>query len=290
MISVNVIGGLGNQMFQYAFGRALSLRMGYQLRFDVADFQWYSTHEGFQLARLCTTLEQATEDELKEMLGWQHHRWARRLRMYKRFPKRHTIVEPHFHFSRACSQSHDGNYFVGYWHSHRYFEDFANEIRRDFCSTEIDLSVYGSILKEIESSESVGIHVRRGDYVSSRRGRKVLGTCGAKYYSNAIALLQELVSRPKFFVFSDQPSAVMAEQLVSVPHSLVDIKPRPPAYVELRMMARCKHFIIANSSFSWWAAWLGHAGDKRVIAPGRWFADKARTTADLIPPDWLVVE
>ena len=276
-------------MFQYAFGRGTALRMGFQLSLDTADFQWYSAHEGFQLPQLGIRYNQASEEDLRRLLGWQHQTWARRLRLYKHLPRPNTVVEPYFHFSPRCAKGPDGSYFVGYWQSYRYFSDFANDIRTDFTSGHVDLSAYGSLWHEIETSESVAVHVRRGDYVSTKRGRMAHGPRGSQYYDLAIAEICRLVPEPKFFVFSDQPSVVAEERLVKEPHVLVHVHPRPPAHVELRLMARCKHFVIANSSFSWWAAWLGSASNKRVIAPRKWFMDQKRTTLDLIPADWIGV-
>ena len=289
MITVNLIGGLGNQIFQYAFGRALALRMGYEVQFDVCDFQWYSTHEGFQLPGLGVGVRAASESDLHRLLGWRHRRWARRFRLYKRLPPRNIVVEPHFHFCGECARATDGTYLVGYWHSYKYFEDYSDQIRSDLGTAKVDLSRYGSILDDIESSDSVAIHIRRGDYVTTRKGRKVLGSCSPEYYAKAISLVRGLARNPKFFAFSDQPLEIRAQRMVTHPHVLVDVLPRPPAYAELRLMARCKHFIIANSSFSWWAAWLGSDPEKRVIAPKRWFADESRNACDLIPSDWTTI-
>jgi hypothetical protein len=289
MVTVNVIGGLGNQMFQYAFGRALALRHGYEFNLDVTDFGWYRTHEGFQLEALGVRCKLATERQLAQLLGWRHRRWARRLRMYKRFPRRNTVVEPHFEFSARLLRAPDDCYFVGYWHSNRYFNDQAQQLRTDFVSADVDLSVYGDLPSEIASTESVAVHVRRGDYTTTVRGRNTFVPCGKPYYKKAVDLIRGRVSNPKFFVFSDEPSAVTHEQLIDTSHRLVNVQPRPPAYVELRLMMLCKHFVIANSSFSWWAAWLGDNPTKRVVAPRNWFADGSRDTRDLLPKDWILV-
>ncbi|MEX2150245.1 MAG: alpha-1,2-fucosyltransferase [Steroidobacteraceae bacterium] len=289
MITVNLIGGLGNQMFQYAFGKALARRMGCELTFDVADFSWYAMHEGLQIDQLGALVDRASDGALRRLLGWRHQTWARRLRLYKRLPSRHTVVEPFFQYCSACAQSPDGSYLVGYWHSYRYFSDCARDVRTDFGSGDVDLSAFGSLLEQITTSESVAIHVRRGDYVSTTRGKRVLGPCSAEYYASAIALMRSIVPNAKFFVFSDEPESVASEKLIVEPHILVNVRPRPPAFAELRLMTKCKHFIIANSSFSWWAAWLASYPTKVVMAPQHWFRDASLDVSDLFPADWLIV-
>jgi len=136
----------------------------------------------------------------------------------------------------------------------------------------------------------VAVHVRRSDYVSTWRNRSTFAVCGSQYYRAAIEAMRALVRDPRFFVFSDDPSAITREKLIDEPHTLVDVRPRPLAHVEMRLMARCKHFIIANSSFSWWGAWLNPSPGKIVVAPRSWFTEKGlltRDTRDLCPLNWI---
>jgi hypothetical protein len=272
-------------MFQYAFGKALALRSKREVAFDTDDFKWYSRHGDLQLREAVPNLEQASRRDLVNLLGWQNRRLARRYRLYKRWVRAKTILEPHYQFSEACYKGGDDRYYVGYWQSERYFADCADIIRADFLRQTPDFSAYGGLVEEIQATDSVAIHIRRGDYVSNWAAKQTMAPCGAEYYALAIATIANAVKAPRYFVFSDEHDAIDQERLIPVAHTKVRAKQRVSPYTELRLMRECKHFIVANSTFSWWAAWLGHAG-KTVVAPNAWFRDSRRVTQDLIPPSW----
>ena len=139
----------------------------------------------------------------------------------------------------------------------------------------------------IQSTESVSLHVRRADYIQNALTNKIHGTCDQDYYDRAIRYIAERVIDPHFFIFSDEPEWVKENLKIDFPMTVVDCNDASRNYEDLRLMSTCKHNIIANSSFSWWGAWLNPNPDKLVITPEQWFNDKKRNTKDLIPEQWV---
>ena len=140
--------------------------------------------------------------------------------------------------------------------------------------------------EQIRVCEAICVHIRRGDYVSDPATARVHELCPPAYYRKGLALAASRLARPKAFVFSDDPNWVRANFSAPVPMTVVDINAPGDACWDLSLMAACRSFVIANSSLSWWAAWLGSAPEKRVIAPESWFKDPGKNTDDLIPAGW----
>ncbi len=142
------------------------------------------------------------------------------------------------------------------------------------------------ILKRIADQCSVSVHVRRGDYVSQRSAAAVHGVCSLQYYRSALAAISRTLHDPQFFVFSDDARWTREYLTFPGPATFVDHNGPATAFQDLLMMSRCKHHVLANSSFSWWGAWLNPSPDKSVVAPRHWFAD-GRETKDLTPAEWI---
>ncbi len=139
----------------------------------------------------------------------------------------------------------------------------------------------------IQSFKSVSLHIRRGDYVSNKVTNQVHGVCDLNYYSHAISYIAERISNTHLFVFSDDPEWAKGNLKTEIPTFFVDNNRADKDYEDLKLMRQCKHNIIANSSFSWWGAWLNQNAGKIVIAPKKWFNDKSINTKDLIPEKWI---
>jgi hypothetical protein len=285
MIVVRLYGGLGNQLFQYAMGRSLSLSRGTPL---VLDLDWYhrssgaSTPRHFELhrypivARVAATLE----------------RLSYRART-SRIASRHPWLRAGWTFHREAGVEHDprvmqlaGNVHLdGYWQSPMYFEGIADRLRAELTPMAEpgphDLQIAG----RIGTCNAVSVHVRRGDYVNSLSTATHHGTCGPDYYQRAIEILVSTLLAPHFFVFSDDVEWSRATLAFPGPVTFVDHNGPDTAFQDLRLMSLCQHHIIANSSFSWWGAWLNTNPAKKVIAPRRWFADGSPTKT-LLPADW----
>ena len=289
MVISNLIGGLGNQMFQYAAGRALALRLGVQLKLDTRDFSGYPLHQGFELRKLFdSNVEIASKDDLKVVLGWQKAKLVQRILkrpQLKRFRCKSYVIEPSFNYWAGINTLKENIYLDGYWQSEQYFAEFADKIREDF-TFKLPLSNQNfCIAKKISQVNAVSLHVRRGDYISNKKNA-FIGVCSLEYYKVAIKRIKNQVNNPVFFIFSDdinwvKNNLVLDKTTVFVSHNLGS-----ESYNDMRLMSLCKYNIIANSSFSWWGAWLNTDPNKIVIAPKQWFAN-GQDTSDLMPENWL---
>ena len=179
-------------------------------------------------------------------------------------------------------------YLDGYWQSEKYFKGAVEAIRRELIvQKELEgknLEIAGMI-KEV--AQPVSIHIRRGDYVSDKKTNQVHGLCSLDYYESAINRLTETFSSPHFFVFSDDQNWVKENLKLNLPATYVDHNDAATNFEDLRLMSLCKHNIIANSSFSWWGAWLNADSEKVVIAPSKWFADNNMNSQDVCPEVWV---
>lgn len=290
MVIMRIIGGLGNQMFQYAAGRALSLRTGVPLRLDISGFANYGLHQGFELQRIFNCpVEIANEEDVKNILGWQSSpsicRVVSRPRM-EIFRRAGFIVEPHFYYWSNINNVLSKCYLSGYWQSEKYFSTVISNIREDF-SFKISMGHRNSELaNQIIRVEAVSLHVRRGDYMSNPKTLATHGLCSLDYYRNAMQLISREVRNPHFFVFSDDIAWIKSNLNIDMPCQFVDHNQGGESYNDMRLMSLCQHHIIANSSFSWWGAWLNPNAEKIVVAPKRWFAHEVNTY-DLIPKTWV---
>jgi hypothetical protein len=284
MVVTKILGGLGNQMFQYAFGRANALRGNTQLFLDRRGFAGYETHS-FGLQHLNTEIHDAPDAMLLMLQGR-----GRINRLLRRFlPGRASVyVEQGFQFDPLATQLRGDFYFEGYWQSEKYFIEFAPVIRRELQVKTPPSDANQHWLDLIGKVNAVSIHVRRGDYVTSPAASQTHGTCGLDYYNAAVTQMQNGLSDPPvFFVFSDDHEWVRCNMsFAGEEHYFVTTNDAETNYEDLRLMSACKHHIIANSTFSWWGAWLNPNQDKIVIAPKRWFVTDQLCADDLIPSGW----
>ena len=289
MIISNIIGGLGNQMFQYAAARAHSLRLDKALKVDTRDFSKYKLHQGFELDKLFNvSTEIASGTDLKLILSWQKARIMRRIfrRPQLKFLRhRNYVVEPQFGYWKGVNQLKDNTYLDGYWQSEQYFIEFSDKIRADFTFKLPFSKQNAEIAKYIAQVNAVSLHVRRGDYVSNKKNA-FISVCSLDYYRAAIEQTKSQVDKPVFFVFSDDIDWVKSNLVLDKTTVFVSHNDGSESFNDMRLMSLCKHHIIANSSFSWWGAWLNANPNKIVIAPKQWFASKL-DDSDLVPANWL---
>lgn len=291
MVIVRLTGGLGNQMFQYAAGRALADRLGAELLLDTRAFkhalafQAY-TRRSYALAPFSLRARLASAADLKNWPLWVVEA-GMRLRFVRPLFRRWHF-EPSITYDASMLTLHQPVCLVGYWQSERYFIDAADRIRADFTLRQPLAGANAGLLALARSDRSVGLHVRRGDFVSIDVAAQVHGQCSVDYYRRAIALLRERCPECRFLVFSDDPRWARA-QLPLDPSAVFVTGNDPSPELDLALMSACKHHIIANSSFSWWAGWLGYSPDQIVIAPAPWYASPNLDARDLAVSRWQYI-
>jgi len=284
MIVVRIVGGLGNQMFQYAAGRALSLRLGVPLKIDLSAYESYTLRtyglSHFDISAEVADMGERVEGNSLSLMG----RIRRRLGLGT-----HLAIyrEKGLEFDPLMLRLADGTYLDGYWQSERYFKDIADRIRKDFTIRSAPSEQNEFTLKQIMSTEAVSIHIRRGDYISDSKTNSVHGVCELGYYQSAMDLIARQLSQPPHvFVFSDDPVWVHKNLNLKHPMTFITHNDANSHYEDLRLMSACKHHIIANSSFSWWGAWLNPSPKKLVVAPKRWFKNQKLSDRDIVPTGW----
>ncbi len=292
MIITNIIGGLGNQMFQYAVGRALALEKSVDLRMGLRDFVNYKLHNGFELDRVFNIPAQAaSEADFLRVLGWRARpKVLAALRRKPLFWLRGSkfVVEPSFHYWPSIVNVPNNCYLQGYWQCEKYFLHVAPTIRTDFLFKQ-QLEAYNlELAKRIRNCNAVSLHVRRGDYAVNPAILTTHGLCSADYYRRAIRYITEQVLQPVFFVFSDDIPWVKKNLPIEFPSYYVEHNRGRESHNDMRLISLCRHHIIANSSFSWWGAWLNPSTEKIVVAPKMWFANE-NNVQDLFPNGWVAL-
>lgn len=290
MVIVELLGGLGNQLFQYAAARQLAELRGVELKVDVSGFEKYKLHK-YSLHHFNISANSATKEEVEKFKSSEKFpklsSILSKIGIYKQFG--HVYRERYFHFDPLLQKAPSDILLSGFWQSEKYFQDISNILYKEFQI----ITPFGGINEEISlniiSSNSVSLHIRRGDYVSDSNTSKIHGVCDLSYYERCIKVIEEKVTNPQFFVFSDDPD--WASQNLKLNHVTTYIRNNnaDTNYEDLRLMSLCSHNIIANSSFSWWSAWLNMNSSKIVMAPKQWFNESNRNTKDLIPERWIKI-
>ena len=292
MVIVRLIGGLGNQLFQYALGRHIAHRHGVSLKLDISAFE---SHElrSYNLSHFNIIEDFASADEIAalkwgEVLG-NFPRIALWLQQLRPIDRRSYIIERHFHFDPDVLKSPADVYLEGYWQSEKYFKGIEDLLRSEFTVRTAPEAHDINVASRIMNEESVSVHVRRADYVTNNQTRTVHRTSSLEYYASAIRKINELSNTPHLFVFSDDPDWAMANLRFGERITFVTHNDTSKNYQDIRLMSLCRYHIIANSSFSWWSAWLCSYPGKIVCAPKQWFVTPDHDVRDLIPSDWHVI-
>ena len=247
-------GGLGNQMFQYAFLLALRDK-GIKAKMDLMPFCWKQEHNGYELERVFGIKEEYVTKSL-----WHKYHYI----LLKKYRKKKVLTDYLSYYPQAFEKGIV--FYDGFWQLHSYFKDCEDDVRKAFTFQNID-GENMSLAEEMRSANSVSIHFRRGDYLQIPR----LQVCDEVYYRKTIDYILEKVDNPVFYVFSNDVE--WSEQFMggfSVDFKIVENNQGADSYKDMFLMSQCKHNIIANSSFSWWGAWLNQHPDKIVVAPNDW--------------------
>lgn len=289
MIIVRLQGGLGNQMFQYAAARALALKHRVPVKVDASLYETAQTGitpRKFELSCFSVDVLRATPLEIERLKGGGSlvGKIMRKIGLSRQTS---YVRERHFHFDERILEAPQSAYLDGYFASERYFSTGEDVLRKEFTFREPLAGANAERAAEMRSCSSVSLHVRRGDYVTDKKTNEFHGCTDIPYYERAIHSIADRVKDPHFFIFSDDIEWVRAHLPLGFPATHIDHNKGDEAYKDMQLMSACRHHVIANSSFSWWGAWLDPNPAKIVVAPDRWFADARVNTKDVIPPSWI---
>ncbi|NII84686.1 MULTISPECIES: alpha-1,2-fucosyltransferase [unclassified Pedobacter] len=279
---VKLLGGLGNQMFQYAFYRSLQ-NSDLKVYADLSDFEEYPLHNGYELERIFNLNVKTPSEFILNLFRPNQSKWIfRKLKRILNLKNTYRAEENEFMFD-ASFLNNANNYYFGYWQNEGYFLNIADKIRDDFKFPEIKGVENQTVMQQIINNESVAIHVRRGDYLKD----PLLGNiCNLDYYEQAILSINSKIKNVQFFVFSDD--ITWCKQNLKLENvTYIDWNKKNNSYIDMQLMSNCKHNIIANSSFSWWGAWLNNNTGKMVIAPKKWTNNRSVDDTDICPKNWI---
>jgi hypothetical protein len=284
VIVSRIAGGLGNQMFQYAAGRRVADRLGVEFQYDLTGFDTYKLHACalHRFSLQSRPMDRALVPRLPARFGGS--RWRRLLRIGG--PPLSLFREDGLAWQSSIESVGDNSYLVGYWQSEKYFADIRPKLVQEFTLSSPAVGRDLQVMKEMAAATSVMLHVRRGDYVSNAGTNQIHGTCDESYYQRAVALLADKCGPLHLFVFSDDPAWCRENLKFKHPTTVVDHNDASRNCEDLRLMSQAQHFIIANSSFSWWGAWLSMSPGKIICAPQLWFRTTDRDESDIVPAAW----
>ncbi|MFZ0597062.1 MAG: alpha-1,2-fucosyltransferase [Flavobacterium sp.] len=272
MIVVQLIGGLGNQLFQYAVAKSLAIETKQQLFIDVSQFETYKLHN-YALNHF----------NIVAAVYKQENKYLRKIKSF--YKKNNFYKEVDFGYNPNITALKGNIFLEGYFQSEKYFLKYQEEVRNDFELLTPLKKITQDTIKKIESVNSVSIHIRRGDYLNN----PLHNTSKEEYYKKALEIIESKVKDPVFFIFSDDIDWVKLNFSTNKETIYIDFNDALTNFEDLKLMASCKHNIIANSSFSWWGAWLNKNPDKIVVAPKLWFNDDSINTTDIIPTNWVKI-
>lgn len=270
---IRLKGGLGNQLFQYAFYLSLKKRHPFSLYlFDLEESLY--CHSGYQLDRI-------TDAHTLHAYKWYRHlkmHFPKLLKRFRKITQENSLEFRDEYFQKGILPT----IYDGYWQSDKYFIGISSKIRKTFCfRTELLNEQSRCLLGTLYGHTNVSVHIRRGDYLKLT---DYLGVCNLEYYNSAIEYIKEKIIHPRFIFFSDDMPWVK-EHLHEPNATYVDWNQGKDSWQDMYLMSQCSHNIVANSSFSWWGAWLNNNPDKIVIAPKKWFCYSPNY--DILPPNWI---
>lgn len=287
MLIVKIQGGLGNQLFQYAFASQLAMRSKTGFKLDVTFYEKNPSRK-YELCHFGITGPIASVEEINAFKTPAS--FGLILLKNKILQKKKRVVtESGLRFNPSYLKPVKSGIINGYWQSEKYFMDIAEKIKTEFTLLYPPTGENLSLLQAIKSGNSISVHVRRGDYDSDSSANQIHGTCSIDYYHKAAELIAQQVQNPIFYIFSDDMAWVRNYLKFKYQVCYVEINDSHTAFEDLRLMQHCHHHIIANSTFSWWGAWLNPKKNKIVVAPKRWFNDEEmeRQATDILPDNWI---
>lgn len=291
MIIVQITGGMGNQMFQYATGKALSLYHNVELKLDLEGYKREVLPElevsrKFELPAFKNfSYKEASKNEIEYFISAN---WVtKNLQRLKPPHKRKVYIEKQYPFDTNFFSANKSIYIKGYRQSEKYFLSYKDEIRNTYQLKAELIEEVVHFGQQLRNENSIAIHIRRGDYLRLPIISDWHGVLGIDYYSAALEIITTEIPDAKLYYYSDDPEWVQQELMPLYPGTIVSNIISKNHYHDFYLIQCCKHQVVANSSFSWWAAWLNPNPNKIVIAPKKWFNRAPFDTKDIIPPSWI---
>lgn len=295
MLIAKISGGLGNQMFQYAFALAIAEHFGCECKFDLDWFDTSTLHNGLEIDKVFgLELPRATHFESFKVLGWKYPiikaLGPRVLSEKISFLTQKLILTEHsfkFPLVNKTAKLTKG-YIAGYWQSEDYFVDYKSKIRAAFTfKNDPHITHYEKLISH--ATYPVAVHIRRGDYVADMKNSDLLGVCSVDYYHEAILELEtRIAAKPVYFIFSDDIEWSKKHFGFLENSVFVTGNKGVYSYLDMYLMSLCDHHIIANSTFSWWGAWLSSSPSKLVYAPTPWF-NQHLPVKPVCPTKWILL-
>lgn len=289
MIISRIQGGLGNQMFQYSIGKILEQKFGNVLYLDIEYFNDQIKKRGFtprkfELNIFNNDINYANQEMINSFLNQSLINKTKRL---FNLPNKKIHIEEKFKFDNTLFSNFPPIYISGYFQSEKYFIDKKSYIKNIFSFPKVAIEENSTLLNEIYNTNSVSVHFRRGDYVTDEITNQFHGTCQLEYYFRAFELMSRKLGSPKFYIFSDDIDWVK-KSICHWDYNIFFVQNiSDKNWNDMFVMSQCKHNIIANSSYSWWSAWLNDNKDKIVIAPKIWFNHQDYIIDDIVPQTWI---
>ncbi|WP_165730495.1 alpha-1,2-fucosyltransferase [Polaribacter sp. 20A6] len=292
MIIINLKGGLGNQMFQFAVASIVAEKSKQLVKIDNTYYDNVAigaTPRNYELSIFDKFFKIASEGERKKFLK---NSYLKKIKKKIGVKYARVYKEPSLNYQPKLLCLNGPIYLEGYFQSYKYLMGWEDYIRKLYSFPIEDLGMKNkSFLKKITGSEnSVGIHIRRGDYVSEKKFKDFHGICTKEYYLKAIEYFTNTYKNVTFVFFSDEIDWCERE-FSDIGFSTIFVKDNSgvDSWNDLFLMSSCNHNIIANSSFSWWGAWLNNNSKKQVIAPRNWYANEEanKSSNDIIPESWI---
>jgi hypothetical protein len=281
-------------MFQYAFGQSLAQEHKTQVVFDTTELLDRSPKQNFTYRNFELDIFEGqvaiAPSKMLSLFIYQPEFLAERIyyRALRKLKKVQFYKETGlFMYDPEVWRTSPNTYFDGYWQNEKYFKRHEQLIRRCFT---FKAPLFGNnqlLANQIQAENSIAVHVRRGDYASNQQVNSVHGVCSIEYYQAAVCFIAEKLTDPKLYIFSDEPEWVAQNMTFDYPVTYVSHNTGDSSFEDMRLMSLCKHNIIANSSFSWWGAWLNNNPKKMVVAPQRWMQNTNVDTSDLVPEAWM---
>ena len=286
MIVVEASGGLGNQMFQYALYKKLE-SMNKDVAIDTSFFHSKQDLRELEIGVFGVQYRSISDKEVAYIRGYGYQDTILDKLKYKLKPSKMKIYTDIIEKYQPEILNMDNVYLSGYWQCEKYFSDIRGIILNEFTFPLEMRKKTEELCKKMEKENSISVHIRRSDYLTEQNAKIYGNICTEIYYENAVAYMDKHIENPCYYVFTDDLQWAR-EYFKEDRFVIVDEYRGKDSYVDMYLMSRCKHNIIANSSFSWWGAWLNQNPEKKVLAPKRWFHN--HDEEEIVCENWIRIE